>query len=113
MLCDRQYSYTFLEATLAGQGLELCYKHQPDAVLLDYRLPDLDGLEFLARLQSFTQQSCLPVIMVTGHGNQAIAVQAMKAGAQDYLVKEQITPEELQLAAVSYTHLTLPTICSV
>ncbi len=96
--CDRQYSYTFLEATLGGQGLELCYKHQPDAVLLDYRLPDLDGLEFLARLQSFTQQSYLPVIMVTGHGNQAIAVQAMKAGAQDYLVKDQITPERLQIA---------------
>ena len=98
LLCDRQYSYTLLEATLGREALELCYKHQPDAVLLDYRLPDLDGLEFLARLQSFTQQPCLPVIMVTGQGNQAIAVQAMKAGAQDYLVKEQITPERLQLA---------------
>jgi PAS domain S-box-containing protein len=98
LLCDHQYSYTFLEATLAGQALELCYKHQPDAVLVDYRLPDLDGLEFLAQLQSSTQQPCLPVIMVTGHGNQAIAVEAMKAGAQDYLVKEQITAERLQIA---------------
>ncbi len=96
--CDRQYSYTLLEATLGREALELWHKHQPDAVLVDYRLPDLDGLEFLARLQSFTQQPCLPVIMVTGHGNQAIAVQAMKAGAQDYLVKQQVTPERLQLA---------------
>ncbi len=98
LLCDRQYSYTFLEATLGREALELWLQHQADAILLDYRLPDLDGLEFLAQLQSSTQQPCLPVIMITGQGNQAIAVQAMKAGAQDYLVKEQITPERLQIA---------------
>lgn len=95
---DREYFYTLLEANLGRQGLELWQQHQPDAVLLDYRLPDLDGLEFLAQLQSLTRQSYLPVIMVTGQGNEAIAVQAMKASAQDYLVKEQITPEGLQLA---------------
>ncbi|MEH2050139.1 PAS domain-containing protein [Nostoc sp.] len=98
LLRDREYSYTILEATLGRQGLELWQQHQPDAVLLDYRLPDLDGLEFLAQLQPLTQQPCLPVIVVTGQGNEAIAVQAMKAGAQDYIVKEQITPEGLQIA---------------
>ncbi|MEH1863727.1 MAG: response regulator [Nostoc sp.] len=98
LLRDQEYSHTILEATLGKQGLELCQQHQIDAVLLDYRLPDLDGLEFLARLQSLPQQLCLPVIMVTGQGNEAIAVQAMKAGAQDYLVKGQITPQGLHLA---------------
>jgi len=67
-------------------------------VLLDYRLPDLSGLEFLAQLQALLQQPCLPVIVVTGQGNEAIAVQAMKAGAQDYLIKGQITPAALQSA---------------
>ncbi|WP_242046080.1 MULTISPECIES: PAS domain-containing protein [Calothrix] len=95
---DREYAYNIFEAELGRQGLELWQQHQIDVVLLDYRLPDLDGLEFLNRLQSLTQKPCLPVIMVTGQGNEAIAVQAMKAGAQDYLVKEQITPEGLQLA---------------
>ncbi|MBD2356195.1 PAS domain-containing protein [Tolypothrix sp. FACHB-123] len=95
---DGEYSYNILEATQGQQGLELWQQHQPDVVLLDYRLPDLDGLEFLIRLRSATQQPCLAVIMVTGEGNEAIAVQAMKAGAQDYLVKEHITPERLQLA---------------
>ncbi|MHC5599228.1 MAG: response regulator [Nostoc sp.] len=95
---DREYSYTILEATLGQQGLELWQRHQPDVVLLDYRLPDVDGLEFLAQLQPPTQQPCLPVIVVTGQGNEAIAVQAIKAGAQDYIVKEQITPEGLQIA---------------
>jgi PAS domain S-box-containing protein len=98
LLRDRQCSYTILEATLGEQGLELWQQHQPDAVLLDYRLPDLDGLEFLAQLQPSTQQPCLPVIIVTGQGNEAIAVQAMKAGAQDYMIKGQITPERLQIA---------------
>ncbi|MEH2224846.1 PAS domain-containing protein [Nostoc sp.] len=95
---DRESSYTILEATLGQQGLELWQQHQPDAVLLDYRLPDMDGLEFLAQLQPSTQQPCLPVIVVTGQGNEAIAVKAIKAGAQDYIIKEQITPEGLQIA---------------
>ncbi|MEH2174354.1 PAS domain-containing protein [Nostoc sp.] len=98
LLRDRESSYTILEATLGQLGLELWQQHQPDVVLLDYRLPDMDGLEFLAQLQPSTQQPCLPVIVVTGQGNEAIAVKAIKAGAQDYLVKEQITPEGLQIA---------------
>ncbi|MBD2493839.1 PAS domain-containing protein [Nostoc sp. FACHB-280] len=97
LLRDRHYSYNILEATLGSQGLEL-WQQQPDVILLDYRLPDLDGLEFLAQLQALSQQSYLPVIMVTGQGSEAIAVQVMKAGAQDYLVKEQITPASLQRA---------------
>lgn len=96
LLRDREYSYTILEAELGRQGLELWHQKQPDVVLLDYRLPDLDGLEFLAKLQ--TQQSFLPILVVTGQGNEAIAVQAIKAGAQDYLVKGQISPESLQVA---------------
>ena len=98
LLRDRDCAYTIIEATLGQQGLELWQQHQPDAVLVDYRLPDLDGLEFLAQLCALSQSSCLSVIVVTGQGNEAIAVQAMKAGAQDYLVKEQITPAGLQLA---------------
>ncbi|MEH2211387.1 PAS domain-containing protein [Nostoc sp.] len=98
LLRDRESSYTILEATLGQQGLELWQQHQPDAVLLDYRLPDMDGLKFLAQLQPSTQQPCLPVIVVTGQGNEAIAVKAIKAGAQDYIIKEQITPEGLQIA---------------
>ncbi|MEH2326691.1 MAG: PAS domain-containing protein [Nostoc sp.] len=98
LLRDRKYSYTILEATLGVQALELWQRDQPDAVLLNYRLSDLDGLEFLAQLQLLTPQPCLPVIVVTGQANEAIALQAIKAGAQNYIVKEQITPEGLQIA---------------
>ena len=95
---DFEFDYTILFASQGQEGLELWKQHQPDVVLLDYRLPDLDGLECLAAIQNQGQQSPLPVIMVTGEGNETIAVQAIKAGAQDYLVKGKITPESLRLA---------------
>ena len=98
LLRDTECSYTLLEASTGQQGLDLWRQHQPEVVLLDYRLPDLDGLEFLAQLSVPTLQPCFPVILLTGQGSESIAVQAIKAGAQDYLVKEQITPEGLQLA---------------
>jgi len=95
---DQDYSYSFIEAKSGKQGLEQWQQQPVDLILLDYRLPDLDGLEFLAQLPAPMLPPCLPVIIVTGQGNETIAVQAIKAGAQDYLIKEQITPEGLQLA---------------
>ena len=98
LMLDRDYDYTIVEASLGEEGLNLWQQHQPDAVLLDYRLPDLDGLEFLAALQTQKSQTPLPIVMMAGVGSEAIAVQSIKAGAQDYLVKGQITPEGLKLA---------------
>jgi len=98
LLRGQNSHYRLLEATLGHEGLNQWQHHRPDVVLLDFRLPDLDGLEFLARLHQQVQQPYLPVIIVTGQGNEAIAVQAMKAGAQDYLVKEQMTPEGLRFS---------------
>ncbi|MGB3615991.1 MAG: PAS domain-containing protein [Elainellaceae cyanobacterium] len=106
---DTEYSYTLLEAAVGQDGLKLWEIHQPDAILLDYRLPDLDGLEFLAQLERSPrpqslyepQERSFPVIMVTGEGSEAIAVQAMKAGAQDYLIKGRITLAGLQIAVNS------------
>jgi PAS domain S-box-containing protein len=96
LLEDPECHYTILSTKSGQAGLQLFQQHHLDAILLDYRLPDLDGLEFILALQAQTQQPALPIIMVTGQGSEAIAVQAIKAGAQDYLVKGQITRESLQ-----------------
>jgi PAS domain S-box-containing protein len=98
LLRDHDYDYTIIEASLGKEGLNLWRQHEPDVVLLDYQLPDMNGLEFLVSLQ--TQQPLTPIsiVMMTGVGSEAIAVQAIKAGVQDYLVKEQITSESLKLA---------------
>ncbi|BAY11512.1 PAS domain-containing protein [Calothrix sp. NIES-2098] len=95
---DREYDYHFVQAELGHLGLDLWQQHQPDIVLVDYFLPDLDGREFLSQLQLKTGQLFLPVIVVTGQGNEAIAVQAIKAGAQDYLVQGSITADGLRVA---------------
>lgn len=98
LLRDEEYQYIVVTAGLGQEGLALSQQHQPDVVLLDYQMPDLNGLEFLTQLKAQNQQSVLPVVMVTGRGDEAIAVQSMKMGAQDYLMKEQVTPGGLRSA---------------
>lgn len=83
-----------LESPSGDEGLEMCLQYQPNIVLLDYMLPDTDGITFLEELHERAVQ--MPaVVMLTGEGNERVAVQAMKAGAQDYLVKGELTGEQL------------------
>ncbi|OWY64623.1 hypothetical protein B7486_46355, partial [cyanobacterium TDX16] len=98
LLTDDRYHYIFLEADYGENGLEVCKLVQPDAILLDFHLPDIDGIEFLCELKTQFGKMQLPVIMLTGRGNEAVAVQAMKSGAADYLVKGKTTSENLRLA---------------
>ncbi|MGL5881485.1 MAG: PAS domain-containing protein, partial [Xenococcaceae cyanobacterium] len=93
---ERDCQYNILEAELGEEGLELCQQNlaKIDAILLDFFLPDLDGLEFLRSLQNFCQK--IPVIVVTGQGDEAIAVELLKTGADDYLIKDRITTEQLR-----------------
>jgi diguanylate cyclase (GGDEF)-like protein/PAS domain S-box-containing protein len=85
---DPDYEFVLLEAETGREGLQLAHAHKPDCVLLDYHLPDLNGLEFLAELADDTGEIPVPVMMLTGADNAAVAVEAMKRGARDYLVKD-------------------------
>ncbi len=84
---DQEQDYLFFETSSAEEGLRLCRDLSPDCVLLDYQLPDMDGLEFLDRFPNDPAGTIVPIIMLTGHGNEEIAVHAMKKGIHDYLVK--------------------------
>jgi sigma-B regulation protein RsbU (phosphoserine phosphatase) len=84
-----EHEFLFLEADTGEDGLRLYNTEQPDCVLLDYNLPDTSGLEFLARLDPGRGEDAPPIIMLTGKGTERVAVQALKLGAQDYLIKSR------------------------
>ena len=68
-------------------------KFNYDLFFLDYHLGEWNGLDIIKDVRDKGHN--LPVIMLTGQGDQEVAVQAMKAGATDYLVKSNLTPESL------------------
>ncbi|MGZ8188273.1 MAG: response regulator, partial [Methylosarcina sp.] len=82
------YVFEIMEAESGQQGLDLALASQPDCILLDYYLPDFNGVEFLAELADPTGELPVPVIMLTGANNAVVAVDALKRGARDYLVKD-------------------------
>lgn len=92
---DKRYQYRIIETDEIAKALNFCRLEMPDVILLDFFLIDGDGLEFINQLKLGNQLSELPIIMLTGHGNEEIAVQAMKSGAQDYLAKDKITAANL------------------
>lgn len=67
------------------EGLALFQSSPPDAIVLDYRLPDGTGLEFIQRVRESDAQ--VHIVLITGHGTIELAVEAMKAGATDLMTK--------------------------
>jgi two-component system response regulator AtoC len=81
----RSEGYVALEATNGIEALECIRNSEPDAVLLDLKMPGRDGLDVLAELGPALTE--LPVIVVTAFGGSAAAIEAMRRGAYDYLSK--------------------------
>ena len=71
-------------AATAMEGLELAMKGQPELVILDLGLPDLDGIELLRMIRAVSQ---VPVIVATARGADDMVIKTLDAGADDYLVK--------------------------
>lgn len=86
-----RYSYEVMVAFNGEEGLAAMHSFQPSVVLLDFHLPNMDGLQVLERLRNHDPD--IKVIMITGHGSVEVAVQAMKAGACDYLSKPVVLCE--------------------
>jgi two-component system, NtrC family, nitrogen regulation response regulator NtrX len=77
--------YQFVGAASGQDGLTAVQKERPDAVLLDIKMPGMDGMEVLRKLHALDES--LPVIMISGHGATATAVEAIKSGAVDFFDK--------------------------
>jgi two-component system nitrogen regulation response regulator GlnG len=74
-----------LTASSAADGLEIVTRDRPDVVILDINLPDASGLDTFRRIHDIDPK--IPVIFITGHGTMATAVEAMRLGAYEYLIK--------------------------
>ena len=86
--------YSTLAAQDAETGLKLLRQEKIDLVLTDLKLPRMDGLEFLQAVKRSNAQT--PVILMTAYGTVETAIEAMKAGASDYVLKP-FSMEEIKL----------------
>ena len=77
--------FQVLQAETGRQGLELFASHRPDVALIDLRLPELDGLDLLAKIHEMSPVT--PAIVVSGAGTLGDAIAAIKHGAWDYVAK--------------------------
>jgi two-component system nitrogen regulation response regulator NtrX len=77
--------YGFLGASSGQEALALVQRDRPDLVLLDIKMPGMDGMEVLRKLRALDET--LPVVMISGHGTTSTAVDAIKSGAIDFLDK--------------------------
>lgn len=87
-----QLGYSVRTAPTGADGLARLRQHQPDLVLLDYELPDATGLELIRRIAELNPD--VPVILMTAHGSERVAVEAFRLGARNYLIKP-FTSEEV------------------
>lgn len=95
------HGYRLLEAVSAQDGLTQAATHQPDIVILDLGLPDLDGLEVTRQLREWTT---VPIIVLSARGQEADKITALDAGADDYLTKPFGMGELLARMRVALRH---------
>ncbi len=86
---DRVYQIT--EAETLKDGLAVWRSQHPDIVLLDINLPDGNGLGFLEIIGNENPKHSCSVIFLVGQGNEQLAVQSMRLGAADYLIKSEVS----------------------
>ena len=93
--------FRLVEAGEGRQGLQMASEYVPDLVLLDLGLPDMDGLEVARRIREWSQ---VPIIVLSARGEESQKVEALDAGADDYLTKPFSVPELLARIRVALRH---------
>ncbi|KXG73942.1 sigma-54-dependent transcriptional regulator [Thermotalea metallivorans] len=81
----KEENFAVIEARDGYEAFEQFLDKEPDMVILDYRMPKMDGMEVLKKIRTLHEK--VPIIMITAHGNTDAAVEAMKLGALDYIPK--------------------------
>jgi DNA-binding response OmpR family regulator len=82
-----QAGFTTLVAHDGRSGLEATAAHHPHVILLDIRMPDLDGIEVNRRLKENPEWADIPVIFLSAHAQESAREEALSSGAADFLSK--------------------------
>ena len=77
----------FVEAANGKSALQEMQNHPVDLVLLDWNMPELSGIDFLKTIRAIERYKSLPIIMVTSESAKYNVIEALKAGATDYIIK--------------------------
>jgi len=76
-----------LPFTSANTALAWCRENEPDMCLVDYQMPDMDGIEFLIRVRQLPGFSGIPIVVITGQAERQAQQRALSAGATDFITK--------------------------
>ncbi|SFG48596.1 response regulator transcription factor [Oribacterium sp. WCC10] len=100
----KTHDYRFLTAKNANEAVMMASSHNPDVVFLDLGLPDMDGIEVIKQIRSWSN---MPIIVISARSDDADKIEALDAGADDYLTKPFSVEELLARLRVTVRRLAL------
>lgn len=103
----RDQGYFVASVNWGKDSVNACRTSHPDRVILDIRLPDIDGFEVARSLRSYRPTKCIPIIFLTKKRNRADRVQGLEIGADDHITKP-FDIHELRLRAQNTLHRSIP-----
>lgn len=87
--------FDIFEAIDGEQGMEKINQEHPDLIILDILLPGIDGFELLSKIKEDPSVSSIPVVILSNLGQKDEVDKGMRLGATDYLIKAQVTSDEI------------------
>src|SRR4051812_50169080 len=93
-LLEKHHDLTVLTAGNGVEALDVIEREAPDAVLTDLQMPEMDGLQLVHNVRA--THPLIPVIVMTAHGSEDIAVQALQGGAASYVPKKNLSRDLLE-----------------
>ena len=100
----RTQDYKYIAAATASEALQQATIHAPDVMLLDLGLPDLDGIEVIRRIRSW---SAMPIIVISARSEDSDKIEALDSGADDYLTKPFSVEELLARLRVTFRRISM------
>jgi PleD family two-component response regulator len=96
LLTPRQDGALVFAAEDAEDALTMLESHDIDCILIDYNLPDADGIDLVSAIRHCFSKKEVGIIVISGIGNEQVVTEAFKAGADDYLPKSSITRAKIR-----------------